>query len=232
MDPSRPSHLKHREALREELAAELTTMGLRPGPVVLDRCLDYWELLKNANQRLNLISSEDLKEGAVRHIGDALAALAHWFPPAPGRLLDVGSGGGLPGIPLALAAPDLKATLLESRERKSDWLARILRGLDVADRVRVRTGRVEEQSPEWVGGFDLLTARAVAPPDRILDWCAPLMRPGQVLLLWQSDEQQTRLGEIIAKSRYSNVLTVTHTLSYQFTSISFTSNINSIMRTH
>lgn len=98
---------------------------------------------------------------------------------APGcRVLDVGSGAGLPGIALALARPDLTIALLEPMARRTTWLQEMTEVLDLP--VEVRRGRAEDHtvSTDW----DVVTARAVAPLGRLARWCMPLLRPGGQLL--------------------------------------------------
>jgi 16S rRNA (guanine527-N7)-methyltransferase len=101
--------------------------------------------------------------------------------PAGARLVDVGSGAGLPGIPLALARPDLGVVLVEPLARRVDWLREVISDLGVA--VEVERGRAEENvvRRRWEGA-DVVTARAVAPLERLARWCLPLLRPGGVLL--------------------------------------------------
>lgn len=97
------------------------------------------------------------------------------------RLVDVGSGAGLPGIPLALARPDLGIVLVEPLARRVDWLREVVADLGVA--VEVERGRAEENMVRrrWEGA-DVVTARAVAPLERLARWCLPLLRPGGLLL--------------------------------------------------
>ncbi|MDT7585118.1 MAG: rRNA (guanine527-N7)-methyltransferase [Pseudonocardiales bacterium] len=97
------------------------------------------------------------------------------------RVLDMGSGAGLPGIPLALARPDLEIVLLEPLARRVDWLRSVLDELGLP--LTVVRGRAEEPTvrQEW-GGADVVTARAVAPLARLTRWALPLLRPGGRLL--------------------------------------------------
>ena len=95
------------------------------------------------------------------------------------RVIDVGSGAGLPGIPIALARPDLTVTLLDPLARRTAFLDETVQRLELAD-VRVLRGRAED----WHGRLlaDVVIARAVGPLDRLADWCLPLVAPGGVLL--------------------------------------------------
>jgi len=221
-----------RQRLRDDLDVELAALGLHIGPAVLERCLDYWDMLCSTVSRLNVISRNALSQGPVRHIGDSLAALVHWLPDAPSRLLDVGSGGGLPGIPLTIARPRLETTLLEARERKADWLTSITAKLGLADRITVVTGRVEQQSPEDLQGFDIITARAVAAPVRLLEWVLPGLNAEARLLLWHSDGQREEILNAIDQWRGEATFELKNTLSYKFSTIRFSSNISGVREVH
>ncbi len=93
-----------------------------------------------------------------------------------GPIVDVGSGGGSPGIPLALSLPDREVTLLEAERRKCDFLERW-----APANARVVWGRAEEQEPDAYG---VALAKALAPPPVAAEWCLPLVRPGGAVVLW------------------------------------------------
>jgi 16S rRNA (guanine527-N7)-methyltransferase len=94
-----------------------------------------------------------------------------------GPIVDVGSGGGSPGIPLAVALPDREVTLLEAQERKAAALERFAEWFP---NVRVVRGRAEEQETDEYG---VALARALAPPPVAAEWCLPLVRPGGAVVL-------------------------------------------------
>ena len=95
-----------------------------------------------------------------------------------GAVVDVGSGGGAPGIPLAAALPDREVVLLEAQRRRCDFLERA--ALDFPN-VRVVRGRAEEQPVDLYG---VAVAKALAPPPVAAEWCLPLVRPGGAAILW------------------------------------------------
>lgn len=95
-----------------------------------------------------------------------------------GPMIDVGSGGGTPGIPLAAALPDVEVTLLEAETRKAAFLETWARELP---NVRVIHGRAEEQVTEC---YKVATAKALAPPPVAAEWCLPLVREGGAVVLW------------------------------------------------
>jgi 16S rRNA (guanine527-N7)-methyltransferase len=108
---------------------------------------------------------------------DALRA-APLIETTPGKILDVGSGGGSPGIPLAIALPDRDFTLLEAERRKRDFLAAFAAELPNAD---VVWGRAEEQPTD---AFGVALAKALAQPPVAAELCLPLVRAGGIAILW------------------------------------------------
>jgi 16S rRNA (guanine527-N7)-methyltransferase len=93
-----------------------------------------------------------------------------------GAIVDVGSGGGSPGIPLAHALPEREVVLLESERRKCEFLERV-----APANARVVWGRAEEQDTDWAG---VAVAKALAQPPTAAEWCLPLVRPGGAVVLW------------------------------------------------
>ncbi len=123
----------------------------------------------------NLLSPRGLEELESRHFPEALD-FATSLPAGP-RLLDIGSGGGLPGLVIAIARPDLEVHLLEATGKKAHFLSEASADMDVP--VTVHHGRAEELATgALAGGFDLVTARAVAPLDRLVPWSSPYLGPG------------------------------------------------------
>ena len=108
-------------------------------------------------------------------LDDSLRGL-HVVREYEGPVVDVGSGGGVPGIPLAVSLPDREVTLLEANGRKCDFLR-----VWAPPNVRVVQGRAEEQEPDV---FRVAVARALAPPHVTAEWCLPLVRSGGAVVLW------------------------------------------------
>jgi 16S rRNA (guanine527-N7)-methyltransferase len=96
--------------------------------------------------------------------------------PFDGPIVDVGSGGGAPGIPLAHALPEREVVLLEAERRKCEFLERV-----APANARVVWGRAEEQETDWAG---VAVAKALAQPPTAAEWCLPLVRPGGAVVLW------------------------------------------------
>ena len=154
---TRPSVFGERLPLAERYAEHLATTGVEWGLVGPREASRVWE----------------------RHILNC-AVVADLIPPAA-RVLDIGSGAGLPGIPLALARPDLRVVLVEPLARRVEWLRMVLADLELP--LEVERGRAEDTPirRRWEGA-DVVTSRAVAPLHRLAAWCLPLVRPGGMML--------------------------------------------------
>jgi len=145
----------------------------------LGRAVRYAELLADAGVKRGLIGPREVPRLWDRHLLNC-AVLADVVPSGV-SLCDVGSGAGLPGIPVALACPDLEITLLEPLLRRTTFLDEVVRELGL-ENVTVLRGRAEEMVGRLA--VDVVTARAVAPLDRLAGWGIPLLRPyGEMLAL-------------------------------------------------
>jgi 16S rRNA (guanine527-N7)-methyltransferase len=122
-----------------------------------------------------LTSVREPRESRRVHVEDSLRGLELVAREA-GPVVDVGSGGGAPGIPLAYALPDREFVLLETQERKCVFLRS-----HAPLNARVVRGRAEEQDLDWAG---CALAKALAPPPVAAEWCLPLVRPGGSVVLW------------------------------------------------
>ncbi len=147
----------------------------------------FLELLLEENQRVNLTGIRDLESAWVLHVCDSLAVLPLLRGEAPGRLLDLGSGGGLPGVPIACACPEIEVTLLDSTGKKLKAVERIVTAMRLPN-VRMITQRAELAAHEDAHRerYDVLVARAVGPLNRLLEYAAGLIRPAGSGLFYKS----------------------------------------------
>jgi 16S rRNA (guanine527-N7)-methyltransferase len=147
--------------------------------VELPRAVAYAELLAEHGVERGLIGPREVDRLWDRHLLNSVA-IAEVVPKAA-RVVDLGSGAGLPGVPLAIARPDLDITLLEPMARRVEWLEHVARTLDLV--VTVVRGRAEEPDiKRRISGADVVVARAVAPLAKLCEWGLPLLRPGGSLV--------------------------------------------------
>lgn len=148
----------------------------------------YRQVFQSLNRYVDILAATGIEWGLLgpregdrlwsRHVANSLAVTD--AVPEGADVADIGSGAGLPGIPLAIARPDLRVTLIESLQRRVTFLEQAVADLGLEDRVTIIRGRAEEQK----GHYDVVTCRAVAPLDRLLKWTTPLFLPdGQLLAL-------------------------------------------------
>jgi 16S rRNA (guanine527-N7)-methyltransferase len=162
-------HVKHVDIPEAPPAAEVVFGAQR------DRAVRYATFLAGAGVERGLLGPREVERVWDRHILNS-AAIAELIEPDQ-RIADIGSGAGLPGIPLALARPDLHVTLIEPLLRRSTFLDEVVAdlGLDVT----VIRGRAEDPAVrKQVGEMDAVTSRAVAALNKLTKWSVPLLRTG------------------------------------------------------
>jgi 16S rRNA (guanine527-N7)-methyltransferase len=167
----------------------------------------YLALLLAMNERVNLTAINTPDEAWLRHGLDALTLLPMLASLREGcAVLDVGSGGGVPAIPLAIARPDLKFTLIESTKKKAAFLADACKQLAL-DNARVIADRAESVAPSMARSFNAVTARAVAKIDELIPWTAPFAKPGARLLFIKgarADEELAEAKKTIARFKLAH----------------------------
>ena len=173
-------------------------LGWTPDAGQREQLITLQELLRDWNKRVNLTRLVEGEDFWVTQVLDSLWPLKPELDTAnkPRRCIDVGTGGGFPGLAVAIALPGAELTLVDSVSRKTAAVAAMARSLGMADRVSVRTERVERtgQDPRCRGQFDLALARAVASAPVVAEYLVPLLHTnGQALLYrgrWQQDDQR------------------------------------------
>jgi 16S rRNA (guanine527-N7)-methyltransferase len=188
-------------ATRRELGALLAaapTIAERLPSGYLDAVERFVALLLAANRRVNLTRVTSPPEVARLHLLDSLVALPLVDAVGPAEAIDLGSGGGLPGLPLAMARPEVRWTLVDSVGKKADLLSEFVRSLGLRN-VAVLSDRAEAlgRSPGHRQRYDLVTARACAALPVLAELALPLLASGGQLLAWKgpltdADEEMRR----------------------------------------
>lgn len=180
------------------LDAGLAALGLDPALAAPLRA--YLDLLARWNRTYNLTAIRDPGEMVTLHLLDSLSMHAHVRGVA--RLADLGTGAGLPGIPLAIARPDLQVTLVESNGKKARFLREAVRQLGLAN---ARVAETRAEALDEPGAHDAITARALAPLAEILAVGGHLVRPGGRLLAMKGQRPDTELAALPAGWRLEGV---------------------------
>ena len=183
-------------AVPEGFGERLAAIGVNVAAEHLATLGEYLARLLAMNERMNLTAITDAPGAWERHALDALSLVPHLAEvPAGGRLVDVGSGGGIPGIPLAIVRPDLHVTLIEATQKKAWFLSAVSDELRLTH-VATRAERAEKLAGGALAGqFDVVTARAVARLATLVPLVVPLARAGGRLLLIKGQRVDEELAE-------------------------------------
>jgi len=172
------------------IQSHLEPYGIKVTPELAEAIQAYTQLLLLWNQKINLSSVTNPSEILRRHFGESMFA-AHAVPVRGGRLADVGSGAGFPGLALKLACPALEATLIEPNGKKATFLAEVCRRLELSN-VDIRRGRIEEIERSEVT-FDYVSSRAVGQTARLLAWASRNLTGHGQVVLWLGEKDAQRI---------------------------------------
>lgn len=178
--------------MKHTLMAELPTLGLSLREDQIDRLCRFGELLLRQNQVMNLTAITEPTAVARLHFLDSLSLLRD-EPLAGKTLIDIGCGAGFPGVPLAIAEPTLHVTLLDSLQKRVNWLKTILPELGV-DATCV-AARAEEYVAEHREAYDVATSRAVARLNILSELCLPYVKVGGKFLALKGAMAQAEADE-------------------------------------
>ena len=173
---------------REQLLNGLAALGQTLPEQAVDQLLAFEALLLKWNRTYNLTAVRDAEGVRVQHLLDSLTILPHV---GQGAVLDVGSGGGLPGIPLAIARPDLSITLVDAVQKKVSFLQQACIELGLRN-VKPRHARVETLE----GAFDIITSRAFAEIGLFVRLTRKLLAPGGCWLAMKGQYPEAELVDL------------------------------------
>lgn len=186
---------EYRAALAEGLAAifaaggagDARPLGTELSAAQLAVIDDHVRLLLAWNEAINLTAIRSPEMIAVEHVLDSLTALPILKRAGVDEFLDLGSGGGFPGLPLAVALPARRALLVESVGKKARFLATVVEATSLQDRVAVAATRIETLAadPHHRGRWPAVTVRAVAQLSELVELALPLLRIGGILVAWK-----------------------------------------------
>lgn len=181
----------------KELVPCLEAMGLAGPEHLLQKLACHWQLLSKANACFNLTAITQPEAAAPKHYADCLAAAEALkkLLPQGGKVADIGSGGGFPGLVMAAACPETDFTLIESSRKKTDFLKETASAMGLTG-VRALPLRAEEagRDASLRESFDLVTARAVAELAVLAEYSFPLLKTGGVFFAMKGPDPTEELA--------------------------------------
>lgn len=178
--------------MRQTLSAGLPELGLELPETVQETLCAFGEAMVKQNEVMNLTAITEPEAVAKLHLLDSLTVLKS-AELAGKTLIDVGCGAGFPGVPLAIASPDTKVTLLDSLGKRMKWLETVLPALGVS--AECVTARAEEAVADRRESYDFATSRAVARLNILLELTAPYVKVGGAVLAMKGAAAQEELAE-------------------------------------
>ena len=175
---------------------ELETLGIRLTDVQKRQFDRYYELLIEWNRVMNLTGITEYDEVNLKHFTDSLTIVRIKDMENVSTLIDVGTGAGFPGIPIKIAFPHIKVTLLDSLNKRIKFLDQVVEELDLEDVVTLH-GRAEDyaKKEEYREQFDLCASRAVANLSTLSEYCLPFIKKGECFVSYKSADSDEEIQQ-------------------------------------
>lgn len=186
---------------RKKLKNILMLLNASDGNYSLTKLEQYADLLLFWNKRVNLISRSDESKIVERHIAESLSVLKIFQFPSKSHILDLGTGGGFPGVPLAILRPDTEMDLLDSKRFKILFLQEVIERLELKN-CRTIQERIENLSSlsAWSCTYDYVVTRAVSKLSQLYKWAYPLLKKNGTLIAWKGGNLDDEIDEFRSKN--------------------------------
>ncbi|KAB3533837.1 16S rRNA (guanine(527)-N(7))-methyltransferase RsmG [Alkaliphilus pronyensis] len=181
--------------IRDIIKAGCSELDIEIDNIHVEKLVKYKDLLIEWNKKMNLTAIKDDEEIAIKHFLDSLACLKVKGL-VEGKLIDIGTGAGFPGIPIKILKDDIKTTLLDALNKRLEFLKEVCRHLDLTD-VEYLHGRAEDYGRDeaFRENFDFAVARAVAPLNVLVEYCLPFVRVGGLFICQKGPNLNEELKE-------------------------------------
>lgn len=180
----------------DTLKKGIEELGLKCTDETIDKFRKYREILVEWNQKMNLTGIEEEKEVYIKHFLDSVAAVKEGYIKDGMSIIDVGTGAGFPGLPLRICLENSKVTLLDSLNKRINFLSEVCRNIDIDD-IELIHGRAEDfgKDEKYREQYDVATARAVAGLPILMEFCVPFIKVGGYFVCLKGPNADTELEE-------------------------------------
>ncbi|MBE5857030.1 MAG: 16S rRNA (guanine(527)-N(7))-methyltransferase RsmG [Lachnospiraceae bacterium] len=173
----------------------LEELNITPTKEQVNRLLRYYELLIEWNEFMNLTAITDYEEVLIKHFVDS-ATIVKVLSPGKEKIIDVGCGAGFPGLPLKILFPELRMTLLDSLNKRVQFLNEVIKELELTE-IEAVHGRAEDfaKNKEYREQYDLCVSRAVANLSTLSEYCLPFVKTGGSFIAYKSEKGSAERDE-------------------------------------
>lgn len=181
---------------RTLLEKGIVEMGLTPSAQILDDFYTFKDLLVEWNEKINLTAITDEREIVIKHFLDSLSCLKSGLSFSGKKILDLGTGGGFPGVPLKIYDRSIEVTLLDSLNKRINYLKLVGETLNF-DKVEYLHSRAEDGAvnPKYRQQFDIVVSRAVANMSTLSEYCIPYVKVGGYFIAQKTQDAQSEIDE-------------------------------------
>ena len=174
--------------IAERVKAGALAMGLELDQLACDRFAKYYDMLVEGNKVMNLTAVLEPEEAVDRHFLDCIAPVAQGIIPEGVKIVDVGTGAGFPGLPLLIARPDIKITLVDALNKRLNFIRSVLDELGLEAEIVHMRAEDFSRKPEYREQYDLAVARAVASVSPLMEYLLPCVRRGGAAMCWKGPD--------------------------------------------